>query len=54
MRWRSIRAAICMSPTYAYAKGRDSITVYTPDGSQLVRTIPEELSGPISLGIGKE
>jgi hypothetical protein len=39
---------------YAYAKGHDSITVYTPDGSQLVRTIPEELSGPLSLGIGKE
>lgn len=39
---------------YAYAKGHDSVTVYTPDGSQLVRTIPEELSGPLSLGIGKE
>lgn len=39
---------------YAYAKGHDSITVYTPDGSRLVRTIPEELSGPLSLGIGKE
>jgi|HubBroStandDraft_6_1064221.scaffolds.fasta_scaffold82847_2 sugar lactone lactonase YvrE len=39
---------------YAYAKGHDSITVYTPDGSQLVRTIPEELDGPLSLGIGKE
>lgn len=39
---------------YAYAKGRDSITVYTSDGSRLVRTIPEELSGPLSLGIGKE
>jgi hypothetical protein len=39
---------------YAYAKGHDSITVYTPDGSRLVRTIPEKLSGPISLGIGKE
>jgi hypothetical protein len=39
---------------YADAKGHDSITVYTPDGSHLVRTIPEELSGPLSLGIGKE
>lgn len=38
---------------YAYAKGHDSITVYTPDGSQLLRTIPEELSGRLSLGIGK-
>lgn len=39
---------------YAYAKGHDSITVYTPDGSRLVRTIPEALSGPLSLGIGEE
>jgi hypothetical protein len=39
---------------YAYAKGHDSITVYIPDGSQLVRTIPEQLSGPLSLGIGNE
>lgn len=39
---------------YAYSKGHDSIAVYTPDGSRLVRTIPEELRGPLSLAIGKE
>src|SRR5579863_795224 len=39
---------------YAYSKGHDSITVYTPDGSRLVRAIPEQTSGPLSLGIGTE